>query len=98
MNQKQSAGDKIELLLSQGYKFRYSIFIAFIAIVYSFLILKAITLSHAQPSVIAVQKQSTSTTGPQINPSIVIKINQLQNNSVNVNALFNQARQNPFQE
>jgi hypothetical protein len=98
MNPNQSSSDKIQQLLSKAYSSRYILFIAFITIIYLFLIFKAATLSHAQPSVLVVKSQSNSLNGPQIDPVIVSKINQLQNNSVSVNALFNQARQNPFQE
>lgn len=35
---------------------------------------------------------------PHIDPSTVQKMQDLQNNSVSVQALFNQARENPFQE
>ena len=49
-----------------------------------------------------VQANSTAstqaTTQPRVDAGTVQKILQLQNNSVNVQALFNEARQNPFQE
>ncbi|HEY4963069.1 MAG TPA: hypothetical protein VIH90_00030 [Candidatus Saccharimonadales bacterium] len=98
MNSSENISEKIQKLFAACYKFRYLIFIVFILVIYLFLVIKAATLSHVQPSISVVKSQSSTYNSPEINPQIVNKINQLQNNSVSVNALFNQARQNPFQE
>ncbi len=73
-------------------------YIVFILILYIFLILKINNLDH-----LSLSNQSNSPTTssavatPQrINPSVVYQLQQLQNNSVSVQSLFQQARNNPF--
>jgi hypothetical protein len=57
-------------------------------------------LSTAQPDPVAVTtaEQAKQQTTPHIDPAIVQKIKQLNDNSVSAHALFNQSRQNPFGE
>lgn len=98
MNLDSKSSDKIESILNKAYASRYLLFIVFILFIYLLLIFKSVTLSHAQPPAITLISQSNIVSGPQIDTTVVSKINQLQNNSVNVSSLFNQARQNPFQE
>jgi hypothetical protein len=76
---------------------RAQLFILMLVLVYGFIGWRIDTLSHAQPSPGAASSQ-TSLLEPTINQSTINKITQLTNNSVSVQALFSQARQNPFQE
>lgn len=78
-------------------RFRVVIFLAIVAVVYAFVVFRIHTLSDAQPNQSNIASQTT-VPQPHIDQATVDKINQLQNNSVSVQALFNQARQNPFQE
>ena len=75
---------------------RFILFLILAAGVYGFLIWRINTLRNAEPSQAATTSQSSTTT--HIDQATVNKISQLQDNSVNVQALFDQARQNPFQE
>lgn len=78
---------------------RYSIvgFVAFVVILYGFIAFKINTLGNAQPSPDAVNSQVQAAQLPRIDQTVVNQLQSLQDNSVNVQALFNQARQNPFQ-
>jgi hypothetical protein len=78
---------------------RYSvvIFLVFIVALYGFLMLRISSLSSGQPSQEAVSSQVQAAQIPHIDQSIVNQLQTLQDNSVNVQALFNQARSNPFQ-
>ena len=73
------------------------ILIIYFAAIYAYLLLKIDTQVHAQPSSLTVSAQLKTTPHPAINPNIIKQLEQLQNNSVSVQALFNQSRQNPFQ-
>lgn len=89
---------KIQLQKASG-KFttvRIPLFLLLVAAVYGFVVWRTSVLQNAQPSASSVSSQVQST--PHIDQTTISKIQQLQNSSVNVNALFNQARQNPFQE
>jgi hypothetical protein len=98
MNKNKSNSPKqIQDILKRLAQFRVLLFLVAISIIYVYIIVRVYTLSNVQPGQNAVASQST-TTQPQINQAIVNQIYQLQGNSVSVQALFNQARQNPFQE
>jgi hypothetical protein len=91
----------LPVLLGAIVKFvsRYAIILFFLLLVaiYGFVLLKINSLSSAQPSTSAVSSQAQTVAIPQINPTVVKQIQNLQDNSVSVQTLFNQARTNPFQ-
>lgn len=78
---------------------RYSLvlFIIFVSIVYGFLVLRINTLSSQKPTEEAINKQVKAAKIPRIDESVVKQLESLEDNSVNVQTLFNQARSNPFQ-
>lgn len=81
---------------------RYSklLFLALVLLGYVFIVLRVGALSNATPTEGEISNDSTSSSvqQPQISQATINKITQLQNNSVSAQALFNQARQDPFQE
>ena len=87
---------QIQNALKQIIRFRMPLFFALLAMVYGFIAWRVSELSNVPP-----QSNTTSQTvpaSPHIDQATVNKIEQLQDNSVNVKALFDQARQNPFNE
>lgn len=78
---------------------RYAVVLFFVLVagVYGFVILQINLLSSAQPSQSDIDAQVTTTPVPRIDPKVAGQLEQLKDNSVNVQALFDQARQNPFQ-
>ena len=78
---------------------RYAVILFFVLVagVYAFVVLQINTLSNAQPSQADIDAQTKSTTLPRIDPKIAEQLEQLEDNSVNVQTLFEQARNNPFQ-
>ena len=89
--------EKLRQGLQQALAFRVLLFAILLLSLYVFITWRIDSLSNAKPNAAAVASQST-TAQPHIYQTIVDKIKQLQDNSVNVRALFNQARANPFQE
>lgn len=83
--------------LHQMFHYRIVIFLAVIALVYGFVAWRVNTLVHVEPTSGQVASELHATS-PKIDQATVDKIKQLQDNSVNVQALFDQARQNPFHE
>jgi len=79
---------------------RYTVlfFVLLLAIVYGFVLYRIATLSNAQPNDSDVAAQVKASAVPHIDPNVVKDIQALQDNSVNVQTLFNQARDKPFQE
>lgn len=78
---------------------RYSLllFVVFVAAVYAFVLLRVHSLGSAEPSQQDVTSQVQAARTPRINQTVVQQLESLQDNSVNVHSLFDQARSNPFQ-
>lgn len=72
------------------------IFFLIVAALYGFIIWRINVYSNVPPSQI-VENAGLSAQA-HIDPTTAQKLQNLQNNSVGVQALFNQARQDPFQE
>lgn len=97
MNSKELEG-QLQALLGQILQFKKLLFVLLVVITYLFIAWRVDILSGAQPTEKAVASHQMTTALPEIDPATVNKIQQLQNNSVSVQALFNQARQDPFSE
>ena len=73
-------------------------FFVLVAAVYGFVLFRINTLSTAQPTNDDISAQTKTTAVPNIDPKVVQQIQALKDNSSNVQTLFEQARNNPFQE
>lgn len=80
------------------HKYRGFIFFLLLTSLYGFIVWRINILSTAPPSTIDVAKAQQSVSSPRIPDSTVQTLQGLQDNSVRVQAIFNDARQNPFQE
>jgi|SRR6185437_4232278 len=74
------------------------IFVLLVAVAYGIVLFRTYMLANAQPDDAAVSAQVKASATPHIDPTAVQQLQALQDNSVNVQSLFNQARDNPFQE
>jgi hypothetical protein len=90
----KQAGAKSVATLS---RYAAVLFMVLVAGVYGFVVLRINALSNAQPSGSDVAAQSTTTPVPRIDPKTAQQLQNLEDNSVNVQTLFEQARNNPFQ-
>ena len=66
--------------------------------VYGFVAIQVYLARNAQPSEADITAQEQAATKPHIDQTVVSQIQSLQDHSVNVKTLFDQARNNPFQE
>lgn len=73
------------------------LFILVAAGLYGFLLLRIATLSNIQPDASSVNSE-ISKLSPHIDQKAAAQLQGLEDNSVNVQTLFNQARDNPFGE
>lgn len=78
-------------------RYKALLFFVGLSIVYGYVIIRINTLNNITPDPKAVSS-GLQATSASIDPAVVQKIQQLQDNSVNVKSLFDQARQSPFQE
>lgn len=79
---------------------KYAVFI-FILVglgVFGFLVLRIRTLASKEPSETAITEKTDQSRPINIDQSAVKKVEQLQDTNVEVKALFEQSRDNPFQE
>jgi hypothetical protein len=77
---------------------RYTLvgFIVFVAAIYGYVLFRVNVLANQAPSQDAVSSQVQAAQIPHIDQAVVNQLKSLQDNSVNVQALFDQARNNPF--
>lgn len=92
-----SLSQQLRQLPAQFLRHRVVIFVVIVAVLYGFLAVRIQTLANIEPDESAVASKSAPAR-PVIDQATLNKIQQLQDNSVNVRTLFDQARQNPFQE
>lgn len=77
---------------------RSLIFFVILTSLYGYIVWRINILSNAPPSQTDIDIAQQSVPRPKISDSTIDKLTNLQDNSVRVKALFNEARQNPFQE
>ncbi len=77
-------------------KYAWLILLIFFVAVYGYIVLQINNFSSAQPTQFQVSSYQKTTTTAPINPVLVKKLESMKNNSVSVQALFNQSRSSPF--
>lgn len=79
---------------------RYSLIIGIIltAFLYAGLLLQINAFNRREPTDDAVTEKLQTIKRPKVDQSVVDKLQKLQDNSTDVQALFKAARDNPFQE
>jgi hypothetical protein len=94
---RQLISEKQLRQLRQLNRYNVIFFLAFVAVLYGLVLLHINSLDNQQPSGQAVSSQVKAANVPHIDPTVVKQIQSLQDNSVSVQSLFDQARNNPFQ-
>jgi hypothetical protein len=64
---------------------------------YGFMLLSIKSMANSEPSEDAVAERLSQIKQPKVDQSVVDKLQQLQDQNVQVQALFDQARDNPFE-
>lgn len=79
---------------------RYAAFIFIISVllIYAFLVLRISVLSQAEPSEEAIAEKSNTVKRLKIDQKAIDKIEQLEDQNIGVQSLFESARDNPFQD
>lgn len=78
-------------------RFRLLLFLLLLAVLYGFIMLRVDALVHTKPAP-STDATQVIATKLHIDQATINRIKQLQDNSVSVQTLFDQARKNPFQE
>lgn len=79
---------------------RHALFlgIAAFGLLYAYIIFQATTLANKEPDAAAVAKQYQAVPHPKVDKEVAKTIEGLESQNVNVQTIFNQARENPFSE
>ena len=96
---KASLTDQLRQLGGLLSSFAPIIFIVFVIGIYGFVAFQILNARSAAPSPTDVSAQTqASASAPHIDQQTIDDMQSLQDNSVNVKTLFDQARSNPFNE
>lgn len=95
---KQSLLEKLSYVSHIILRYKFALFLIFIVLLYGLIVFRVNVLNSAHPSAEAVDSQVKSARLPHIDQSVVDQLETLRDNSVNVQALFDQERNNPFQQ
>jgi len=95
---KQSIRETARRLGLQFLAYAPILFALLVAGVYGFVVFRFTSAVNVSPSDADVSSQVQATATPHVDPKVISQIQTLQDNSVNVQTLFNQARSNPFNE
>ena len=90
--------DGSKQILSRAAKYIALLFLLLLIGVYGFVAFRIYTLQNVQPSSSDVAAQAQPYATPKVDPAVVTQMQALQDNNVSVQALFDQARNSPFQE
>ena len=86
---------KILLFLN---KYRLEIFIIFACIIFGYIITRISIYSTQEPTQEAISEKVKTVKLPKIDENAVKNIEQLEDQNIEVQSLFNEARNNPFSE
>ena len=90
--------EKLQPLLSKLRHYIVPIYCIGLSILFGFLVVRIGLLAQAEPNEQAVSEKLKGVKRPRIDQNAIDKIQALQSSNVEVEALFKQARENPFQE
>ena len=74
------------------------VFVCFLIAVYGFLAWRVTQLLQAEPDQTAITAELKTVGVPKVDEDVVRKMEQLEDHSISVQTLFDDARSNPFQE
>lgn len=79
-------------------KYVVFIYVVVLMIIFSFFIFRINQINSAEPQDTQIEEKLQTVQRPKIDQTVLDKIEQLQGQNVEVQALFDQARNNPFSE
>lgn len=94
----KAIGPQLVNALQKTSQYAALLFFLLVASVYGFVLLRINTLSSLQPTAESIVSQEKTTSIQKVDPKVVKQLETMKDNSVNVQTLFQQARDNPFSE
>jgi hypothetical protein len=97
MKDIKSLRQKLSNVIGSISRYRVFLFFLLLAAVYGFLLYRINTLNSAEPASGDISSTLKTVKLPHIDQTVVQQLQSLQDNSVSVQTLFSEARNNPFQ-
>jgi Tfp pilus assembly protein PilO len=79
-------------------KYKTILIIVLLVGTFGFIFYRIGYLNQVEPSETAIEEQIRDTQRPRIDKAVIDKLQNLENQNIQVKSLFNQARENPFKE
>jgi len=79
-------------------KYKKFLFVVSVLCMLSFLVFQVNVLASSEPSESLIDEKLQTVTRPKLDEAVIQRIQQLQDQNVEVKSLFDQARNNPFNE
>lgn len=98
MKDMQKLTNYIQTALSFASRYAVTLVILVFAVACGYIITLASSLTQQEPSQAAVNDQLKSVPRPRISDAVAERMLQLESQNVDVQAIFQQARDNPFNE
>lgn len=95
---KKSLTETLHVAIQSALRYSVVLFLLLLVAVYGFVAFKVYQAGAAEPTQDAINAGTQQTATPHIDPKVVSQMEGLQDRSVNVKTLFDQARSNPFGE
>lgn len=95
---KDIINTKLQKILAFGQQHFIVIVITLFGILYGYIILQISAIANDTPNEVQVAEQIKAVPQPKVNKETAKTIEGLQEQNVNVQAIFNDARDNPFSE
>jgi hypothetical protein len=89
---------RIKPFTALGKRYLNFIMITIFLLIYMLMVLRIDSFSSVTPTDAEVTSKQQTIAQPRIDQNVLSKIQQLQNRNIHIQALFNQARNNPFSE
>jgi hypothetical protein len=88
----------IDTLVRPFVRYRVLIFVVIVGLIYGYIVLQISSLSNIEPSEASISAEYKAFKSPSIDKTVIEQLRSLKDNSVSVQALFDNNRNNPFQE
>lgn len=96
--EQQSIAQQLKPVTRFVTTYKKFLFGLFVLLILTFLVFRINQLATTEPSDAAIDEKLQTVTRPKIDQTVLDRIQQLQDQNVEVKSLFDQARNNPFNE
>jgi hypothetical protein len=97
-NSKEKLNQQLESIINLIRRYSVTICVVMFGLLYAFLLVQIGKLDKQEPSEAAVTAQLESIKRPKVDKQVADKMKNLEEQNIEIKSLFEQARNNPFEE